>query len=56
VTIAVHRTEGDGAYVRRSELVLVAVAEPMARAALQARVRAEAAARGIRRVAWVEEG
>jgi hypothetical protein len=56
VTIALHRTEGDEAHVRRSELVLVAIAEPMTRMAMEIRVRAEAAGRGINRVAWIEEG
>jgi hypothetical protein len=55
VTVTAHRTEGDATFVRKSELTLVAVEARMTRAAMQARVRAEAARRGIQRVAWIEE-
>jgi hypothetical protein len=55
VTIMVHRTEGDAGFMQRSELALVTVREPVPREALRSRVEAEAARRGIARVAWVEE-
>lgn len=55
VTIMAHRTEGDAVFVQRSELALVTVREPVPREAVRSRVEAEAARRGIARVAWVQE-
>lgn len=55
VTIMAHRTEGDAVFVQRSELALVTVREPVPCEAVRSRVEAEAARRGIARVAWVQE-
>ena len=55
VSLQAHRTEGDPARIRRSELRCVTNREPMTREAMLARVHAEAERRGIERVAWIED-
>jgi hypothetical protein len=55
VSVTAHASEGELAYVRRSEVALVVIDEPMTREAMQARVESEAERRGIERVAWIEE-
>ena len=55
VDILARAIEGDPAYVRRSELALVAFHARMTRDAMRERVEIEAGRRGIERVAWVEE-
>jgi hypothetical protein len=55
VDILAREIEGDPAYVRRSELALVALHARMTRDAMRERVEIEAERRGIERVAWVEE-
>jgi hypothetical protein len=56
VSLQAHRTEGDPARIRRSELRCVTTREPMTREAMHLRVHAEAKRRGIERVAWIEDG
>jgi hypothetical protein len=55
VSVTAHAIEGEPTQVRRSELALVVIAEPMTRDAMHARVEIEAERRGIERVAWIEE-
>ena len=55
VNVIAHASEGELAYVRRSELVLVVIDEPMTHEAMLARVKSEAEKRGIERVAWIEK-
>lgn len=55
VSITYHAVEGGPAHVTRSEVVLVAVEERVQRRLLWSRVRAEAARRGVGRVAWIRE-
>ena len=54
VNITVHRTEAAASHIRTSEMRLVVFREPMTRDAIHARFVAEAAWRGIERVAWIE--
>ena len=54
VSMFAHLTEGDEWCVGRSELRLVVVQERMTADAMRARAAAEAARRGIERVAWIE--
>ena len=53
VSVVAHRTEADFSRIGRSELRLVVVQERMTWDAMHARVAAEAAKRGIGRVAWI---
>ena len=55
VSIAVRSVEGEPAYVRRWESILVVAEERMSEDAMHARVEAEAARREIGRVAWTRE-
>ncbi len=55
VSIAAHDVDGTPDRVLRSEWVLVVAAEAMTREDMRERAGAEAARRGIARVAWVEE-
>jgi hypothetical protein len=53
VSVIAHRTEADFSRIGRSELRLVVIQERMTWDAMHARVAAEAAKRGIERVAWI---
>ena len=53
VSMFAHRTDVDARCFGRSELRLVVVQERMTPDAMRARAAAEAAARGIERVAWI---
>ena len=48
VDVAVHRTDADAVYVRKSELSVIVIRERMTREAMRARVAHEAARRGHR--------
>ena len=55
VNVIAHRTEAAASLIRTSELCLIVIREPMTPDAMHARVTAEAAKRGIERVAWIEQ-
>ena len=55
VSVAAHETEAEPASIRTSELRLIVIEERMTKDTMLARVEAEAAGRGIERVAWIQE-
>ena len=55
VSVAAHATDAESSSIRTSELRLIVIGERMTKEAMLARVAAEAAGRGIGRVAWIEE-
>ena len=55
VSVAAHETAAELSSIRTSELRLIVIDERMTKDAMLARVQAEAAWRGIERVAWIQE-
>ena len=55
VSVAAHETAAESSSIRTSELRLIVIEERMTKDAMLARVQAEAAWRGIERVAWIQE-
>ena len=57
VSVAAHETEAEPepASICTSELRLIVIEERMTKDSMLARVEAEAAGRGIERVAWIQE-
>ena len=55
VSVAAHETEGEPSSIRTSELRLIVIEERMTKDTMLARVEAEAAWRGIERIAWIQE-